>query len=362
MNKLIITSLSIVLLLTLGCKKKVEDPGAVLPTNISTTLTSNFGTVSVEVAADNANFYTVTFSESGNSTMIESTDGMASFTFSQNGTYTVVSRAHTTYDEYIEKSDVMTVGVSGFMNALPTTGYTTPIVQSGYSLVWNDEFDGSVLSSSWTFDIGTGNGGWGNNELQNYTNQNYNMNAGYLEIFAKEESPQNYSSTRIKTQGLESWQYGRIDIRAAVPHGQGIWPALWMLGDNIQTDGWPECGEIDIMEMIGGAGLNDRTVHGTGHWYSNGHATYGNSTSLASGKLADEFHVYSIIWDQNSIKWLFDDVQYNELSTTASDMTEFHQNYFFIFNVAVGGNWPGSPNAATAFPQSMFVDYVRVFQ
>ena len=360
MKKLIFASLAVMIGLVLGCEKDPDVPTVVLPTNITTTVLANAGTVNVTVSADNANFYTVTFTEGANSTVIESTDGVASFTFSQSGTYTIISRAHTTQIDFIEKSDVITVGASGFLNVPPTTGFTTPISRPGYSLVWNDEFDGTDLTSSWTFDIG--NSGWGNNELQNYTNQNYNVSAGLLEIFAKKETNQTYTSTRIKTQGLESWQYGRIDIRAALPYGQGLWPALWILGDNISSVGWPSCGENDIMEMIGGAGLNDRTVHGTGHWESNGHASYGGSTSLPSGKLADEFHVYSIVWDQNSIKWYFDDVLYNELSITPADLSEFHENFFFIFNVAVGGNWPGNPNASTVFPQSMFVDYVRVFQ
>lgn len=362
MNKFLIVSIAVIAGLVLGCEKDPE-PEASLPTNLVTTVTNNSGVVSVVASAVDANFFTVTFTENGNSSVIESADGTGlSYTFSQNGTYTIITRAHTTYTEYIETSDVVNVTVSGFTNIPPSGGYETPISQPGYSLVWNDEFDGTDLSPSWTFDIGTGSSGWGNNELQNYTNQNYNVISGYLEIFAKDEGNSQYTSTRIKTQGLESWEYGRVDIRAAMPHGQGIWPALWMLGDNITTASWPDCGEIDIMEMVGGVGTNDATAHGTAHWESGGHASHGNSTSVSGGKLADEFHVYSIVWDQNSIKWYFDDVEYNALSITAGDMTEFHQNFFMIFNVAVGGNWPGSPNAATTFPQSMFVDYVRVFQ
>ena len=188
---------------------------------------------------------------------------------------------------------------------------------------------------------------------------------GYLIITAKQENfgGQNYTSSRIKTQGIESFQYGRIDIRAALPNGQGIWPALWMLGDNISTASWPGCGEIDIMELIGGNGYNDRTVYGTIHWDDNGHASYGGHNSLPSGTMfSDEFHVFSIIWTSTSIKWLRDDIQYHEADITSSSLSEFHQNFFFIFNVAVGGNWPGSPDGTTIFPQKMIVDYVRVFQ
>jgi beta-glucanase (GH16 family) len=231
-------------------------------------------------------------------------------------------------------------------------------------LVWSDEFNGTTVSSDWTFDIGTGNSGWGNNELQYYTDQNVTVAGGFLEIKAKSETfnSQEYTSTRMKTQGLNSWKYGRIDIRAALPYGKGIWPALWMLGDNISSVGWPSCGEIDIVEMIGGEGLNDRTIHGTAHWNQSGHSQYGNSYSLPSGKFADEFHVFSIIWDATSIKWLMDDVQYNQLDITPAELSEFQNNFFLIFNVAVGGNWPGNPDATTVFPQSMYVDYVRVFQ
>ena len=151
-------------------------------------------------------------------------------------------------------------------------------------------------------------------------------------------------------------------MRAAVPYGKGIWPAIWMLGDNFSTVGWPSCGEIDIMELIGGDGQNDRTVHGTGHWEQAGHAQYGNSYSLTSGKFADEFHVFSVVWDANSIKWFMDDIQYSQLDVTPAELSEFQEKFFLILNVAVGGNWPGSPDATTIFPQSMYVDYVRVFQ
>ena len=166
----------------------------------------------------------------------------------------------------------------------------------------------------------------------------------------------------LKTQGLKSWKYGRIDVRAAIPFGKGIWPAIWMLGNNITSVSWPACGEIDIMELIGGEGLNDRTVHGTAHWEENGHAQFGDSYSLNSGKFADEFHVFSIIWDANSIKWLVDDVQFNQLTINPAQMNELQQNFFLILNIAVGGNWPGSPDATTVFPQRMYVDYIRVFQ
>jgi len=238
-------------------------------------------------------------------------------------------------------------------------GYETPLNYPGYTLSWNDEFDGTSLNTTaWNYE--TGNHGWGNNELQNYRSgtNNATVDNGKLVIEAREENG-GYTSARITTQGKQSYKYGRIDIRAKLPFGQGIWPALWMLGDNFGSSGWPSCGEIDIMEMVG---HEPNKTHGTIHWEQNGHASYGGSTSISSGILADEFHVYTIIWNANEIKWLLDDVQFHNVSITQSEMSEFHNNFFFIMNIAVGGNWPGYPDGTTTFPQRMIVDYVRVFQ
>ena len=188
---------------------------------------------------------------------------------------------------------------------------------------------------------------------------------GYLTITAKQQNigSQVYTSSRIKTQGIQSFQYGRVDIRAKLPYGKGMWPALWMLGDNITSDGWPACGEIDIMELVGGGSYNDRTVYGTIHWDQTGsHASYGNNSTLSSGRFFDEFHVFTIVWDSSSIKWYMDDQLYNTADISPQDLSEFHNTFFFIFNVAVGGTWPGSPDNSTQFPQTMIVDYVRVFQ
>ncbi|MGB0931173.1 MAG: family 16 glycosylhydrolase, partial [Chitinophagales bacterium] len=247
---------------------------------------------------------------------------------------------------------------------IPTIGYTTPMSYAGKTLVWNDEFEGNSLSSDWTHEIGTGNSGWGNNELQYYRAENTRIQDGYMIIEAKKEpfGGRAYTSSRLVTQGKKSFKYGRIDIRAALPKGQGLWPALWMLGDNFNTTGWPSCGEIDIMEMVGGNTVNDATTHGTVHWEENGHANFGGSKRLSSGILADEFHVFSINWTAQKIQWLLDDVVFHEINITPSDLSEFHESFFFIFNVAVGGNWPGSPDNTTIFPQRMAVDYVRVFQ
>lgn len=361
--------LALVPLLIFGCDKGDgdDDPPVVLPSNLVTTLTVDEGLVDITATAENANFFTFTFFEGNDSTTIESSDGTEDYTFTTDGTFTVRTRAHATYSDYIEKSETVDIVLDpGFTGGIPTTGYSTPLTYPNYTLVWNDEFDGNSLSSDWVFEIGTGSNGWGNNEEQYYREENTEVTDGLLIITAKEElwGGKNYTSSRIKTQGQKSFMHGRIDIRAALPYGQGIWPALWLLGDNINSVGWPSCGEIDIMEMVGGSGNGrDNTVHGTIHWDNNGsHASYGDNTTLSSGIFAEEFHVFSIIWDQNSIKWLMDDVQYNIADVTPNELSEFHQNFFFIFNVAVGGNWPGSPDGTTVFPQRMAVDYVRVFQ
>ena len=247
---------------------------------------------------------------------------------------------------------------------IPTTGFTTPASYANRTLVWADEFDAASLNlSDWTFEIGTGSNGWGNNELQYYTNTNTLIQDGHLVIEAKEESRNgsDYTSSRIVTLNKQDFRYGRVDIRAALPEGQGIWPALWMLGSNFATVGWPASGEIDIMEMIGGSG-RESTVHGTVHWENDGQrAQFGGQTTLSSGTFHDEFHVFSIEWTASSITWLLDNQQFHVIDTTPAQLSEFRNRFFFIFNVAVGGNWPGSPDGSTTFPQHLIVDYVRVF-
>ena len=358
--------LCISVLTLFSCQKDTYVPrDIILPSNLEVSLTINSGTVDVAAHADSANFYIFTFYENGDSTMIESKTGSASHTFVASGQYSVKTVAYTAPDYFISEADEFEINLNLGGSGAPTSGFTSPISYNGYTLVWHDEFNGTALSGDWVYDIGTGNGGWGNNELQYYTNQNAVVSDGVLQITAKQEAMNgmNYTSSRIKTQGIQSWKYGRIDIRAAVPKGQGIWPALWMLGDNITSVGWPSCGEIDIMELVGGAGNNDKTVYGTAHWSDNGnHAQYGDSYTLNSGVFADEFHVFSIVWNANSITWMVDNTVFNTINTTPAQLAEFQEKFFLIFNVAVGGNWPGSPDPSTQFPQTMYVDYVRVFQ
>ena len=333
-----------------------------LPTNLDYTITNSPNSALVEVSATamNANFFTFIFMNVNDSVIVTSVNGQASYSYFSSGTYAIKIRANLSQSQYIEVIDSVNITFSS--GGVNDTGYSTPLNYPNYTLTWNDEFNGSSLSSDWTQEIGNGNWGWGNNELQYYRAQNTSLENGYLIITAKQENfgGKNYTSSRIKTQGNVFHTYGRIDIRAKLPFGQGLWPALWMLGENFSSTGWPSCGEIDIMEMIGGNGWNDRTVHGTVHWEDNGHAQYGGHNSLTSGRFADEFHVFSIIWTPSSIKWLRDDIQYHVIDI--NNLSAFHNNFFFIFNVAVGGNWPGSPDASTIFPQTMIVDYVRVFQ
>ncbi|SMG09732.1 Calx-beta domain-containing protein [Marivirga sericea] len=250
---------------------------------------------------------------------------------------------------------------------VPTSGYTSPDSYSGYELVWQDEFNTEEISDNWVFEIGTGSNGWGNNELQFYREENTFFKDGSMVIEARKESfgGRGFTSSRIISQGRASFKYGRIDIRAALPEGQGIWPALWMLGSNFSNVGWPRCGEIDIMEMIGGDG-RENNVFGTLHWDNAGSYActcgQGSGYTLSSGTFADEFHVFSIIWDENEIEWLVDNQSFKTIDISPADLSEFREEFFFILNIAVGGNLPGSPNSSTTFPQRMAIDYIRVFQ
>jgi len=247
-----------------------------------------------------------------------------------------------------------------------TTGYETPTGYPGYHLAWSDEFNGNSLNTNnWGYDLG--GSGWGNQELENYTNrtQNVFVSAGHLIIEARQESygGNNYTSGRIVTAGLQQFTYGRIDIRAKLPVSKGMWPALWMLGSNISTVPWPGCGETDIMELVGSA---PSQVTGSMHWQQTGgsEGTYNGNYDLSSGDFSQQFHVFSLVWKQDSVQFLVDDHLYvnGSSANVLSGTYPFNSPFFFIFNVAVGGNWPGPPDNTTIFPQRMFVDYVRVFQ
>jgi len=242
-------------------------------------------------------------------------------------------------------------------------------------LSWSDEFSGANGSApdpaKWTYDLG--GGGWGNGELQTYTNraQNVVVQNGNLVITAAKETftgtdgiSRDYTSARLKTQGLFSQSSGRFEARIKIPAGQGLWPAFWMLGNDVGTNGWPTCGEIDIMENVG---YEPAIVHGTIHGpgYSGG-TSIGAGKTLAAGKYADDFHVYAVEWEGTQIRFYVDGVLY--ATRTPADLPNngsvwvFDHPFFLILNVAVGGNWPGAPDGSTTFPQQMLVDYVRVYR
>lgn len=250
-----------------------------------------------------------------------------------------------------------------------TTGYQTPTSYVGYKLLWSDEFNESTVNTNyWQYDLG--NGGWGNNELECYTDSNATVANGYLQIQAKQQTvvyngaTSNYTSTRMNTAGKFSFMYGRVDIRAKLPVAPGMWPALWFLGNDFGTAGWPACGETDLMELVGS---DSHLVTGSIHWLEgNGQeGTLNNTYTLPNGAdYSQKFHVFSLVWTAAQITMYVDDIPYmSESNTSISSGTwPFNQTQFMIFNVAVGGDWPGSPTAQTVFPQSMYVDYVRVFQ
>ena len=246
-------------------------------------------------------------------------------------------------------------------------GYTSPESYPGKTLVWRDEFNAPELNvSNWGFDIGDGcpNCGWGNNELQYYTaGENLTFSQGKMIIEGRREQIQgkNYTSTRLLSLGKREFKFGRVDIRAKLPKGQGIWPAFWMLGSNFKSVGWPACGEIDIMEFLG---HEEKRVHATIHYKLGNNARNSTSSLLNDTPLPDEYHVYSLDWQQDKIRMLIDDKLINEFNPVgiAGADHPFNAPFFFIINMAIGGNWPGSPNATTYFPQWLYVDYIRVFQ
>jgi beta-glucanase (GH16 family) len=256
-----------------------------------------------------------------------------------------------------------------------STSSSSSTVQPGaqWTLVWSDDFDGANGSApdpaKWTFE--TGGGGWGNNELEYYTNrpQNARIQNGNLVITAIQESyagpdgvTRNYTSARLKTVGKFEQAYGRFEARIKIPYGQGIWPAFWMLGNNIGPVGWPTCGEVDIMENIG---KEASTVHGTIHGpgYSGAHGI-GSPYSLPSGNFSDDYHIFAVEWEPKAIRFYVDGSLY--ATRTPTDLPSgttwvYDHPFFVILNLAVGGYWPGNPDKTTVFPQTMLVDYVRVY-
>lgn len=244
------------------------------------------------------------------------------------------------------------------------------VLAQNWSLVWADEFNGTSLNlSDWNYDLGTGSQygltGWGNNELQYYLEDNVEVTGGNLVITALEENfgGMNYTSGKIHTKTKQFWTYGKIEARMQVPTDQGMWPAFWMLtepGDLAQNSGgWPP--ELDVMETVGHSG---NTSYGTAH-YGTWPAvnSNGGQYTLPSGDLSDAFHTYTVEWYPDNIAWYFDGILIHEFDRIDAhpEPWQFNQDFFLIFNLAVGGNWPGSPDGSTTFPEEMLVDWVRVY-
>jgi beta-glucanase (GH16 family) len=245
---------------------------------------------------------------------------------------------------------------------------------AGWTLTWSDEFNGAdgsaVDPTKWKHDVG--GTGWGNNELEYYTDgtQNAVVEGGYLVVTATTEGASqyqcsygtcSYTSARLLTQGLFSQQYGRFEARVQMPTGQGLWPAVWMLGDDISTVSWPACGEIDFMETIGS---DITTNHGSLHMPTN-YGPTGTYTLPNNASFADAFHTFAVEWEPGTVSFYVDDEVYEtqaQSSVPAGDTWEFDTPFFLLINVAVGGSWPGSPDSTTTFPQTMKVDWVRVYQ
>lgn len=256
----------------------------------------------------------------------------------------------------------------------PVTPTPTPTPPAGWRLVWQDEFDGTAVDTTkWNFEVNGGGGG--NNELQYYTArpQNASVANGLLSIHARaerycaEDGCRDYTSARLTTRNKGDWLYGRIEARARLPGGQGLWPAIWMLPTDWNYGGWAASGEIDIMEAVNAGAAGGNTVYGTLHyggaWPNNVHK---GGNTVPDSSIIDNFHVYAVEWEPKEIRFYVDGRLYHTAtewwSSGGAFPAPFDRRFHVLLNVAVGGNWPGAPNAATRFPQRMDVDYVRVYQ
>jgi beta-glucanase (GH16 family) len=244
----------------------------------------------------------------------------------------------------------------------------SPAAAQDRQLIWSDEFNGAPGSppdpAKWVYDLGAN--GWGNQELEAYTGNRANSyldGQGHLVIQALQPTPGKFTSARLKTQGKFAFEYGRVEARIRIPYGQGIWPAFWMLGADERRKGWPACGEIDIMENIG---REPDTVHGTLHGpgYSGAHGI-GKAFQLAPARFADDYHIYAIEWAPARLDFLVDGQIFHTVtpaSLPAGTKWVYDHPFFLILNLAVGGGWPHNPDETTVFPQTMRVDYVRVYR
>lgn len=336
------------LTLNVGCNKSEDNPPAKTPpTNLVITAnvsTDGSGKVSFRATADNAATYAYEF---GNGEIKTVPTGIIDYvyTLAGNNTFTVGVTATSSTGLSLKKEIQVTVYV------LPGTP----------TLLWSDEFNvaGAPDPSKWGYDIGTGSGGWGNNELQYYTNRSENVSVanGVLKITAIKEnfSGSNYTSARLLTKGKFAFTYGKVEARAKLPAGVGTWPAIWSLGNNISTAGWPACGEIDIMEHKGSE-LNK--IYGTFHYPGRSGGTADGSTRVISNA-STEFHIYSMEWTPSYIRIYVDNLMVHSLINSAS--VPFNQDFFLLINLAMGGTFGG--NVDPAFTSaSLEVDYIRVYK
>ena len=270
---------------------------------------------------------------------------------------------------------VVTLARFTFTRFAPGAALVLSAIRLTATPAWQDEFNqpvnGAPDSSHWSYDLGAG--GWGNAELENYTDGRGNSfiaddpdatDGKVLVIRAVKTAQGGYTSARIKSVGKFSTQYGLVEARMKLPHGKGLWPAFWMLGENIGTVGWPECGEIDIMEVLGHqTGILYGTLHGPG---SSGAYSRGSSITLPGGaSLSDAYHVYAIAWTPDRVDWFLDGAKY--FSISRSDLAAGERwvlnnsSFHLLLNFAVGGNWPGNPDGTTAFPAEFRIDYIRYY-
>jgi beta-glucanase (GH16 family) len=329
-----------------SCKKEDSTPASSAPTNlVLNAVVSSDGTGKVNFTATATNAVSYDY-EFGNGAIATATSGVTEYRYTLAGsnTYTVKVTAKSSSGATVSKSIPVTVNVT----------VTAPI------LVWSDEFntDGLPDATKWGYDLGNNNG-WGNNEQEYYTSRADNAVVinGSLKITAKKESfsGSNYTSARLLSKDKYSFKYGKVEIRAKLPAGGGTWPALWMLGSNIGTAGWPACGEIDIMEHLG----NDlNRIYGTLHYPGRSGGSADGASRVITNASTD-FHVYQLEWSSSLIKISVDDQLIH--SVVNSSAIPFNSNFFFILNVAMGGNFGGAIDPAFS-SASMEVDYIRVYQ
>lgn len=243
----------------------------------------------------------------------------------------------------------------------------SPLSYEGYKLVLNEEFNFNSIEGSFVEELGDGCPdacGWGGGEFQFYQSENVFVNDGKLILKAKKEQKDSfqYTSGRVSSKGIQSFGYGRIDVRAKFPKGQGMWPAIWLRGDNISEVGWPNSGQINIAEMKGGPAKGNKTIIGSLFWSENNNIKFDSNGLTIDSDLNDKFHVYSIIWDKEGVSWLLNNHEFSNHKFTPINKNTFEKQFHLIINLAVGGDLILPPDENTEFPQELIIDYIRFFE